>query len=109
MSTWNQLKFNQIGLIDLPRRIGLIQREPHIYNHHRTQFDAADIAWFASGLSSEILYLAPNKFPPELNTLRDGMGFGSAGSMDRLLLHTHVKKVTFDLVCILIKSVTTWF
>jgi len=104
---WNQLKFNQLGLFDLRRRIGVLASEPGVYNDHRTRFDAADIAWFAAGLSTEVIHLAPNAFPPEMSALRHATPSGQVGSLARSALRTRVQKVTFDLVCI-IKCVTIW-
>ena len=94
---WNQLKFNQLGLFDLCHRIGVFALEPGVYNNHRTQFDATDLAWFAAGLSTEVLDLAQNSFPPELSTLRHT----TIGSQARSALRTCVQKLCFDLVCII--------
>ena len=98
---WNLLKFNQIGLFDLRRRIGVFASEPGVYNDHRARFDAADLAWFAAGLSTEVLHLAQNAFPPEFSTLRHTTPSGQVGSHARSALRTRVQKLTFDLVCII--------
>ena len=66
---WNKLKFNPIGLFDLHHHIGVFASEPGVYNDHHTWFDAADLAWFAAGLSTEVLHLTQNAFPPEFSTL----------------------------------------
>ena len=99
--SWNQLTFNQIGLFDLRRRIGIFASEPGVYNDHHTRFNAADLAWFAAGLSTEVLHLTQNAFPPELSTLRHATPSGQVGSHARSALHTHIQKLTFDLVCII--------
>ena len=98
---WNQLKFNQIGLFDLRRRIGIFALEPGVYNDHRTRFDAADVAWFAAGLSTEALHLAQNAFPPEFSSVRQASPSGQVGSYARSALRTRVQKLTFDLVSII--------
>ena len=98
---WNQLKFNQIGLFDLRRRIGAFASEPGVYEEHRTRFDAADLAWFAAGLSTEVVHLTQNAFPPDFSTLRLAAPTGQAGSYARSALRTRVQKLTFDLVCII--------
>ena len=97
---WDKLKFNQIGLFDLRSRIGVFSSEPGVYDRHRAQFEAADLTWFASGLSTDNLHLTKNVFPPEFNTLRHGMPSGQAGSQARAAIRTRIQKLTFDLVCI---------
>jgi hypothetical protein len=98
---WDLLKFNQIGLFDLRRRMGVFPSEPGVYDKHRAQFDAADLAWFASGLSTDVLHLTQNAFLPEFNGLRQGMPSGTAGSQARAVIRTRIQKLTFDLVCII--------
>jgi hypothetical protein len=98
-SQWDRLKFNQIGLFDLRRRIGVFPSEPRVYDRHRAQFDAADLAWFTSGLSTDILHLAQNVFPPEFHTLRQGMPSGQPGTQARSAIRSRIQKLTFDLVC----------
>lgn len=72
---------HQIGLLDLRHRIGVFASEPGVYNNHRTQFNAADLAWFAAGLSTEVLHLAKNALPPEFSTVRHGVPPGQVGSL----------------------------
>jgi hypothetical protein len=98
---WNQLKFNQIGLFDLRRRIGAFASEPGVYEEYRSRFDAADLTWFAAGLSTEVLHLAKNSFPPEFSNIRLAAPSGQAGSYARSILRSRVQKLTFDLVCII--------
>jgi hypothetical protein len=98
---WDLLKFNQIGLFDVRRRIGVFATEPGVYDRHRAQFDAADLAWFAAGLSTDVLHLTQNAFPPEFDVLRQGMPLGQAGSQARAAIRTRIQKLTFDLVCII--------
>ena len=76
---WNELKFSPIGLFDLRRHIGVFASEPGVYNDHCTQFDATDLAWFAAGLSTEVLHLTQNAFPPEFSTLRQTTPTGEVG------------------------------
>lgn len=97
---WDLLKFNQIGLFDVRRRIGVFATEPGVYDRHRARFDAADLAWFAAGLSTDVLRLTQNMFPPEFNDLREGMPSGEASSRARAAIRTRIQKLTFDLVCI---------
>ena len=103
---WNQLKFNQIGLFDIRRHIGVFPSEPGVYNDHHARFDAADLAWFAAGLSREVLHLTKNTFPPEFSTLRQTTLSGQVGSHARSALRTRVQKLTFDLVCIFKCAIT---
>ena len=77
---WNKLKFNPTGLFDLRRRIGVFASEPGVYNDHCTRFNAADLAWFAAGLSTEVLHLTQNAFAPEFSTLRQTTPTGQVGT-----------------------------
>ena len=95
---WDDLKFNQIGLFDIRRRIGVFASEPGVYDKHRTQFNAADLAWFASGLSTDIIQLTQNVFTHEFNILRQGMPSGQTSSQVWAVIHTRIQKLTFDLV-----------
>jgi hypothetical protein len=99
---WQQLRFNQIGLYDLRRRIGVFASEPGVYDNHRARFDSADLAWFAAGLSTEVLHLTQNAFPPELQNLRQGMPTGPVGSQARAAIRARIQKLTFDLVRIIL-------
>ena len=92
------IKFNQISLFDIHHHIGVFASEPGVYNKHRTRFDTADLAWFASGLSTDIIQLTQNAFMHEFNILRQGMPSGQTGSQARAVIHTHTQKLTFDLV-----------
>jgi hypothetical protein len=96
----NELKYNQRGLQDLRRHLGVL---PHnVYNTHRPSFDAADIAWIATalGLASSTDPIAHNHFSPELITLRDGMPKGNSGATTRALMRSRVQKLVFDLVSV---------
>ena len=96
---WQHLKFNQIGLFDIRRRIGVFASEPGVYDNHRARFDSADLAWFAAGLSTEVLHLAQTSFAPEFHTLRQGMPTGQVGSQTRAAIRACIQRLTFDLVC----------
>jgi hypothetical protein len=50
---WSQLKFNPVGLYSLRCHLGLIPQEPGIFQHYQQSFLAAEIAWFAAGLSED--------------------------------------------------------
>lgn len=95
---WDLLKFNRIGLYDLRRRIGVPQ-EPGLYEKYRERFDAADLAWFASGLSTDVTHFNAKKFPPEFFSIREGIP-------SRSLTRSHIQKLTFDLVSI---TVFAWY
>ena len=97
---WDLLKFDQIGL-DVCCCIGVFSSEPGVYDKHHAQFDAADHAWFAAGLSNDVLCLTQNAFPPEFNVLHEGMPSGQAGSQAQAAIRTCIQKLTFDLVCII--------
>jgi hypothetical protein len=89
---WDLLKFNQIGLYDIRRRIGVFPSHPGVYEKHRARFDAADLAWFASGLSSDVIRLAQDENPPEfLSHINDD-------DNARDVIRTNIRKLTFDLV-----------
>jgi hypothetical protein len=98
---WQHLKFNQIGIYDIRRRIGVFASEPGIYDNHRARFDSADLAWFAAGLSTEVLHLTQNAFPPEFQDLHSGTPTGPAGSQARAAIRARIQRLTFDLVCII--------
>jgi hypothetical protein len=95
---WDLLKFNQVGLFDVRRCIGVFATEPGVYDRHRAKFDAADLTWFAAGLSTDVLHFTQNVFPPEFGILRQGMPSGQAGSQARAAIRSHIQKLTFDLV-----------
>lgn len=95
---WDDLKFNQIGLFDICRRIGVFASEPGVYDKHHTQFDAADLAWFASGLSTDVIQLTQNVFTHEFNILCQGMPSGQTSSQVWAVICTCIQRLTFDLV-----------
>jgi hypothetical protein len=99
------LKYNQRGLQDLRRHLGVLPQG--MYNAHRPSFDAADIAWIATalGLASSTDSISPNHFPPELNTLREGMPRGNSGATIRALMRSRLQKLVFDLVGVIFLSV----
>jgi hypothetical protein len=94
----NELKYTQHGLHDLRQHLGVLQHG--VYNTHRPSFDAADIAWIATtlGLASSTEPIAPDEFPPELATLREGMSKGSSGATTRALMRSSVQKLVFNAV-----------
>ena len=99
---WDLLKFNQISLFDIRHCISVFATEPGVYDRHHAQFDAMDLAWFAAGLSSDVLHLTQNAFPPEFDILHHGMPLGQVGLQAQAAIHTHIHKLTFDLVCIIL-------
>ena len=99
---WQQLRFNQLRLYDLRRCIGVFTSEPGIYDNHHAQFASADLAWFATGLSTEVLHLTQNVFPLELQNLRQGMPTRPVGSQAQAAIHACIQKLTFDLVRIIL-------
>ncbi|KAF8874790.1 hypothetical protein BD779DRAFT_1678569 [Infundibulicybe gibba] len=51
LPSWDQLKFNPLGIYNLRRRLGAFPTEPGIFTAYKSRFEAADVAWFAAGLS----------------------------------------------------------
>jgi hypothetical protein len=98
---WDHILFNQLGLLTVRDRIGAIQSDRGFYQRHRSKFDATDITWFASGLSSKVLHLTQTEFPAELMELRNGSPAGSDGSSFRKRIRNQIQRLTFDLVCII--------
>ena len=90
---WDNLKFNQIGLFDIRCRIGVFASEPGVYDKHHTRFDAADLAWFASGLSTDVIQLTQNVFAHEFNILCQGMPSGQTGS-HTCMCYLHISYIT---------------
>jgi len=92
------LRFSQIGLYDLRRRVGVLTNSPGSYNQHQQQFDNSDLAWFSSNLSSSQALLAPgagpfaHQFHEQFRNLRQLTPSNAA----RLELRTRIRDSIFD-------------
>ncbi|KAJ7698302.1 hypothetical protein B0H17DRAFT_1196886 [Mycena rosella] len=95
---WNQLQFSPIGLYDLRRRLGVLRKEPGVFQQYQLRFITADIAWFAAGASTDGQHIpAADSFFPEFDTLRSTLPTGQAGSEARRVLSEKLRGTLFDL------------
>ncbi|KAJ6617354.1 hypothetical protein B0H10DRAFT_1948429 [Mycena sp. CBHHK59/15] len=95
------VKFTQalpVGLYDLRRRIGIFAHERGIFQRYQHRFLAADIAWFAAGLSTDASHTPPtNAFFPEFDTLRRNVPSGPLGTEARKSMAERIQTLTYDL------------
>ncbi|KAJ6614644.1 hypothetical protein B0H10DRAFT_2221031 [Mycena sp. CBHHK59/15] len=95
---WENLKFGPLGLYDLWRRLGVFKREDGVFQNHRKQFLAADVAWFAGGASTDGNHIpAPDSYFHEFDDLRQMLPTGTIGNEARRALHERMQHVVFDL------------
>ncbi|KAJ6544874.1 hypothetical protein DFH09DRAFT_1321730 [Mycena vulgaris] len=96
---WNSLQFSPIGLYDLRRRLGVLPREPGIFQRYQSRFIASDLAWFVADASVDNKHIppTPNSFFPEFNTLRDTVPTGPTGAEARKSLNKQIGRLVFDM------------
>jgi hypothetical protein len=96
---WSHLKFSPIGLYDLRRRLGVLRREPGVFQQFRRRFITSDIAWFAAGASTDGRHIpARDSFFPEFDELWHTLPTGRDGSAARKDLNEQLETAVFDLV-----------
>ena len=106
---WTSLAFHPLGLLDLRRRLGKPSLDPDLYKVLQDHFEAADLAWFASGLASQSCNIKQEEFYPELDILRSNTEKDGKGTEARAALHKHVRDLTFDCVRPFLRLFSTLF
>ena len=96
---WTSLAFHPLGLLDLRRRLGKPSLDPDLYKSFQDRFEAADLAWFASGLAFQSCNIKQEEFYPELDVLRSNTERDGKGTEARAALRKRVRDLTFDCVC----------
>ncbi|KAF8163963.1 hypothetical protein BJ912DRAFT_935312 [Pholiota molesta] len=91
---FSELRFNPQGVYDLRRMLGALPDRPGAYTTNQARFDAADVAWFAAGCSTDGKHTVPvEEFHPVMERMyKDGFGPES-----RRILKEKVQKLMFDL------------
>ncbi|KAJ7088985.1 hypothetical protein C8R44DRAFT_892605 [Mycena epipterygia] len=95
---WSHLKFSPIGLYDLRRRLGVLRRQPGVFQQFQQRFITSDIAWFAAGASTDGCHIpGHDSFFPEFDALRHSLPTGRVGSTARKDLNEQLETAVFDL------------
>ena len=91
------LSFNPQGVYDLRRMLGALPSRPGEYTAHQRRFDAADVAWFAAGCSTDGQHaIDRHQFHPIMtNMYLDGFGPDSRRDLKDL-----TQSLLFDTVSI---------
>lgn len=64
------LSFNPQGVYDLRRMLGALPSRPGEYTAHQKRFNAADVAWFAAGCSTDGRHsFGSNEFHPVMASM----------------------------------------
>ncbi|KAJ7233792.1 hypothetical protein C8J57DRAFT_1249687 [Mycena rebaudengoi] len=96
--SWEDLKFNPIGLYNLRRRLGVFPNQPGVYTTHKPRFDAADLAWIAAGASEDGRHhVAALQFFSAFFVLRNSLPTDEAGWAQRKGFSGMIQKLIFDL------------
>ena len=96
--SWTSLAFHPLGLFDLRRRLGKPILQPDLYKSLQARFEAADLAWFAAGLASQLCNIHQEEFYPELIALHSNTEKDGKGTEARAALRKRVRDLTFDCV-----------
>jgi hypothetical protein len=99
---WDQLFLSPLGAYDLRRKLGVLLSEPGIFMRYQRNFEAADLAWLATGASTDDKHKLDrnNTFFPELVALRDSLPLAKNGGGEmRREFEKKFKRVIWDLVC----------
>ncbi|KAJ7602642.1 hypothetical protein DFH06DRAFT_1152676 [Mycena polygramma] len=95
-SGWDALQFTPIGLYDLRRRLGVLPTEPGVFTALQSRFEAADIAFLASGTGSDSRHrVAVDRFFPEQLILRGSLPYGDTRT--RKELEEKLKNLIWDM------------
>jgi hypothetical protein len=99
--SWQELKFNGMGLSHLRQKLGDFNQEPGVFQRYQHAFEAADIAWFAANLHNDGQHLTPMQtFHPMFHAAREHSPSGEQGTRERNALREKVRTLIFDLVCL---------
>ncbi len=95
------LSFNPQGVYDLRRMLGALPTRPGEYSAHQRRFDAADVAWFAAGCSSDNQHtIGRSQFHPVMaNMYRDKFGPESRRELKELTQSLLFDVVSTNLCC----------
>ena len=104
-SKLGDLKFNPLDVYNLRRFIGALPENPGAYTMFRDRFDAADIAYFAAGCSTDGKHdVGTNRFHSMIKDMYS-CKYGSFNYESRKKLRDRVQALTFDMVCSFLLSV----
>ncbi len=94
-SSFDELTFDPQGVYDLRRMLGTAPtyRGGYMANQHR--FDAADIAWFAAGCSTDGKHTFPHT---EFHPIMTRLHLHAAGPDGRRILRERIQSLVFDAV-----------
>ncbi|KAJ7725662.1 hypothetical protein DFH07DRAFT_970797 [Mycena maculata] len=98
------LRFTPLGIYDLRRHMGVFAHSPSIWNTYHHRFEQADIAWLATGASSDNQHHPPHDagFFPEFLALRESLPLNeNGGYLPRIAFGDLVRKVLFDVATML--------
>ncbi|KAJ7143243.1 hypothetical protein C8R46DRAFT_1233019 [Mycena filopes] len=94
----HELKLTPLGLFDLRRHLGIFPNNPSLWNTYSRSFNAADIAFIASGASEDNQHHpGAGGFFPELRALRDSLPNDDAGYAARKELNESMRKLLWDI------------
>lgn len=97
---WSELKFNPVRLYSLCHHLGLIPQEPGIFQCYQQLFLAADLVWFAAGLSEDNHHgLNRDTFHAAFQVFRENTPAGKRGNTLWSNLCQDIHQLIFDLVC----------
>jgi hypothetical protein len=96
-TSFNRLKFNQLGLYDLRRRIGVLQHARGVFTKYQAKFLASDIAWFAAGAHKDGNHCVP---PGEFHSFFKAVREGTMTREERNNIRQQVIELLFDIVSI---------
>ncbi|KAJ7717535.1 hypothetical protein DFH07DRAFT_973558 [Mycena maculata] len=98
------LRFTPLGIYDLRRHMGVFAHSPSIWNTYHHRFEQADVAWLATGASSDNQHHPPHDagFFPEFLALRESLPLNeNGGYLPRIAFGDLVRKVLFDVATML--------
>ncbi|KAF8223504.1 hypothetical protein L208DRAFT_1517100 [Tricholoma matsutake] len=99
---WSELKFNPVRLYSLCHHLGLIPQEPGIFQRYQQLFLAADLVWFAAGLSEDNHHgLNRDTFHAAFQVFRENTPAGKRGNTLWSNLCQDIRQLIFDLATML--------
>ncbi|KAF8212734.1 hypothetical protein K438DRAFT_1957351 [Mycena galopus ATCC 62051] len=95
---WSELGFDPASAYDLRRHLGVQMDEPGRFMASYDQFIASDIAFLASGASTDGRHQNPSQQHfPEFDALRNATASGNDGNADRKVFIGLARRLMFDL------------
>lgn len=96
-TSFDDLTFDPQGVYDLRRMLGSSPSDPQGYKNNQHRFDAADVAWFASGCATDGRHAFPHD---EVHPIMTRMYLGKFEPDSRRILKDRTRSLVFDAVCI---------